>query len=410
MNFFRTTFKNLGWAYALRIGFRLIGFVRIAILARLLFPAQFGDFGIVAITLSLLEILTETGINSILIQQKDHFESYIDTAWLISILRGLVISVLMATAAPLISGFFRAPAALPLLYLSSLIPFVRGFINPASIRFQKDLRFHIEFFYRQAINLSEAVAVVILALAFHSASSLVLSLIISAAVEVLLSHLFIRPRPAVKWQVPIAWDIFHRGKWITGFGILDYIYTTGDNITVGRVLGQAPLGIYQNAYSLSTLPISEISDVFYTVTFPVYVQMRDYPKRLCRAVIKGAVLLSAILLVASLGLYFLADPLIRLLLGPRWLAAIPVVKTLAFLGFFRGTANIFNSFFMAVQKTKYVTYITLASTLGLLATIYPFTLHYGIVGAATSAMFGAIIALPFTLYLAFRTLQPLSHD
>ena len=64
-------------------GFRVVSrgfaFVRTAILARILSPAQFGVYGIVLIVLALLELLTETGVNIFLIQEKDDIDSYINT-------------------------------------------------------------------------------------------------------------------------------------------------------------------------------------------------------------------------------------------------------------------------------------------------------------------------------------------
>jgi O-antigen/teichoic acid export membrane protein len=408
MSYLQTTLHGLSWTAFLRLAIRLLTFVRIAILARILLPFQFGIFGIASLSLSFLEILTETGINSILIQQKDNYSAYLNTAYLISILRGVVISLLMLLTAPIISTFFSSPQASSLLYLAALVAFIRGFINPASVKFQKELYFHKEFYYRLTLVTVEAVAVIFIAFVTRAASSMVWSLVVSALAEVILSHAFIKPRPQFQWNAQLAKDIFHRGKWITGFGILDYIYTTGDNITVGKILGQAPLGIYQNAYKLSTLPITELVDVFYKVTFPVYVQMRDYPARLKTAVLKSTGVLTVLLLCSSLIIYFFADLLVKIILGPNWLPAIPVIKILAFLGFFRGTSTAFNSLFMALHQQKQVTYITLFNSLGLLVTIVPLVSHFGLTGAGYSAIFGAALSVIPALILAQRAMSKLT--
>ena len=70
MGYLKDTLKGLSWMTAYRVSYRLIGIVRIGIVAHLLSPASLGVFGIVTIVLGFLEIFTETGINIYLIQEK----------------------------------------------------------------------------------------------------------------------------------------------------------------------------------------------------------------------------------------------------------------------------------------------------------------------------------------------------
>jgi len=90
----------------LRVSTRLLAFVKIAILARILTPSQFGLFGIALLVLAFLETMTESGINIFLIQEKAKLERYNDTAWLVSIFRGLLISLIIFLSADAISSFF----------------------------------------------------------------------------------------------------------------------------------------------------------------------------------------------------------------------------------------------------------------------------------------------------------------
>jgi len=410
MSYFHTTLRGLTWATALRVFIRGLTVLRTAILARLLLPVDFGAFGIASMTLYLMEIFTETGINSFLIQEKDDLDRYVNTAWLVSIIRGTLISLIILTTSSLVSTFFHAPDTLPLLYLTSVIPFIRGFINPASIKFQKQLDFHKEFFYRSAILIPETVATLLFVFNNHSALGLIQGLVVSAVVEVILSFVVISPRPRVHFELAQVRLILGRGKWVTGYGLLDYIYSQGDNIVVGRVLGQTPLGIYQNAYKICALPLTEVVNVFYTVSFPLFTNMREDLTRLRRGVLKTISVMFMVNLAVSVLIFLLANPLVLLLLGPNWLSAVPVIRVLAFLGVVRGTVNSFNPLFMALKKAKYVTIITLFSTLGLLITIYPLVIKYGIVGAGLSAMIGAGVALPIAAFFTIRTFRELKNS
>lgn len=402
MSYFKTAIHGVFWTAGLRGLLRLLNFARTAVLARLLLPAQFGQFGIATMSLALLEILTETGINVFLLQEQSPISKYLDTAWIISIIRGFLIAVAIFLAAPFVSVFFAVPASLPLLYLSCLIPVFRGFINPACIRFQKDLHFNKEFAYRLAISAFEILATTYLAFATHSASALVLGLVLSSLFETLLSWMFISPRPHLSFSPAFAQKILHRGKWVTGFGLFEFLFTNTDNIVVGRLLGAPSLGIYQNAYKLSTVPLTEVTDIFYKVTFPLFTRMHSTGKNLRPAVLKTVLFTSSLMLLIGLLIYQFSSQLVIILLGPNWLEAIPVVRALAFLGVVRGLSYSFNSFFMAQHLQKYVAVITLVSVVGLSSTIIPLVRSYGLVGAAYSAMFGSLLSLPVALFIFYN--------
>ncbi len=243
MSFFKKTISGLSWTSALWGVIRVSTLLRIAILARLLSFEAFGAFGVATLALSLLEILTETGINPFLLQEGEDYKKYLNTAWVVSIFRGLFISLLLLIATPFVAAFFKIPSSVPLLYIASLIPLIRGFINPACIKFQKQLQFHKEFFYRFSIIAIEILSSIIIVWFVRNASGMIWALVISALTEVVLSFLWIKPHPVFTAEMDKVKQIFSRGKWITGFGILDYAFSQGDNIVVGRMLGASVLGL-----------------------------------------------------------------------------------------------------------------------------------------------------------------------
>lgn len=407
MSFFKKTISGLSWISILWGAIRVSTLLRIAILARLLSFEAFGAFGVATLVLSLLEILTETGINTFLLQEEGDYKKYLNTAWVVSIIRGIFISLLLVMVTPFVAAFFKITSAVPLLYIASLIPLIRGFINPACIKFQKELQFHKEFFYRFTIVIIEILSSIIIVWFVRNASGMIWALVISALAEVVLSFLWIKPHPVFTAEMDKVKQIFNRGKWITGFGILDYAFSQGDNIVVGRMLGASALGLYQNAYKVSTLPLTGISDTFYKVTFPVYVEMLKNPKVVKIAILKHIAVISLFLLGTSSLVFIFSRPLTLILLGSSWLAAVPIIKVLAFLGAARGISFSMNSLFMARKQQKYVTLLTFINVIGLFATIFPAVKLYGPLGAGMSATFGAVLALPFAAYLAIKLFKTL---
>src|SRR3989344_8747983 len=111
MGYLKTTFRGISWMAALRVVTRGLTIVKIAILARILLPAQFGIYGIATLVLGLLEMLTETGINVFLIQEKDDVDGYINSAWVTSIIKGIIISAIILITIPFLTMFFDTPNA-----------------------------------------------------------------------------------------------------------------------------------------------------------------------------------------------------------------------------------------------------------------------------------------------------------
>jgi len=410
MGYFKDALKGISWMTAFRVAHRLLGIVRISIIAHILSPYNLGVFGIATISLGFLEIITETGINIFLVQEKGGVEKYIDSAWVVSIFRGFLISAVILATADAVSSFFKSPESRILLYLVAVVPLIRGFINPAIVKFQKDLNFNKEFFYRVSMYLAETIFSIAGALILRNPLGLIFGLWGGALYEVVYTFIVVRPLPRFVIDFEKVKKVIKRGVWVTAFGIFDYIYTQSDNIIVGRILGVTSLGIYQNAYKISTIPLSEVGDIFFRVTFPIFSKISEEADRLKRAFFKTLAINGSLMIAAGVLVYLFASPIVKILFGQGWEAAIPAVKLLSILGVTRGIAASTNSLLVAKKKQKYSAIVTLVSALGLLTTIVPLTKTYGIIGAGLSAIIGTLISLPLTIYFVRKTLNEKSKD
>ena len=399
--------KGISWVGAFRLSTRFVTLLRTAILARILSPAQFGVFGVATLVLGLVEMLTETGINIFLVQENERIEKYVNTAWIVSILRGILISVVIIITAPIVSGFFHRPDAYQLLLLISIVPCVRGFINPSVITYQKDLQFHKEFWFRSFIFFIDSMTAIIFAFITRSPISLIYGFIIGALAEVVLSFLVVKPTPKFAFEMQKVKEVIHRGKWMTLAGVFNYLFYNGDNIVVGRVLGASPLGLYQMAYRISTIPITEVADVVSRVTFPVYVKIAGDASRLKKAFLKTILAIVGLTVPFGLLLFIFTEPLVLLLLGENWLQIVPVLRVLAIFGVVRAISSSASALFLSVRKQEYVTIVTLFAILGLAVAIFPMVSRYGILGAGLAALIGSFVALPAICYYTWRVFRDL---
>lgn len=397
MGYTKDVVRGVSWIGALSLVTKIIGFLEIIILARLLLPEQFGAYGVALLTLGLLEVVTETGVNIFLLQEKENIDNYISSAWIVSILRGIFIMLVLIIAAPFIAIFFQSEKSLVLLYLISLVSLLRGFINPSVIKFQKELLFAKDFWYRFTILIVNTFTAVSITYFTRNPVGIIIGLIAGVLTELALSFLIVSPRPSLGFNFSYISKIFHRGKWITASSFFDYLFHNVDNIVVGRLLGPASLGVYQLAYSLSVIPLTEISKVFTHVTYPVFTKISHDSSRLKTAFLK-----------TSLTIIFFSIPIVIVLvvfsqffviiLGQKWIAVSSILPILALLGFVKAVSGSSSALFFSQKKQGYATVITFVNILGILVLIIPLVLLKGIYGAGLAGFIGSLLAIPFMIY------------
>jgi O-antigen/teichoic acid export membrane protein len=398
MNYIKDTIKGISWMTALEGLTKAVAVGKIAILARILSPSQFGSYGIALLVLGLLEVLTETGINVFLIQQKDDAQEYLDSAWVVSIIRGALIAVLIVVVSPFVLAFFKTPGVANLLYLVAGVALVRGFINPMEVFFQKKLEFIKVFMFQGSLYLIDATVAISLGLVTHSESAMIISMLVAGISEVILSFVIFKERPKLKLEKDKFMKVIHRGKWITGAGIFSYIFQNIDNIVVGRFLGPTSLGFYQQAYSTSTLPVSGVNNVFNKVMFPVFVKMSDEVAQLKKAFYKSLGAIFLLTLVFGTVVIFFSRPIILIFLGPKWLAVEPTLKVLAIFGVLKSILISTYSLFFSLKMQKAVMLSELFGIAGMAIAIYPMVMKYGIVGAGYSTIIAVLCSFPVVIF------------
>jgi O-antigen/teichoic acid export membrane protein len=408
MGYKKTAVTGVSWVSAFRFSYRGITLIRTAVLARLLTPTQFGDFGVAAIILALTEMLTETGINVFFVQnnQKNSLATYLHTAWSISIIRGAIIATAILASAHLVSSFFNAPGAYPIILVISLVPIIRGFINPAIIQFQKNLEFNKEFVIRLFITIADALVAITIALIFKTPLALAIGLIMGAITEVIISHLFVRPKPHFHFNVSQAKTIIHEGKWVTAAGISSYLANKAPDISIGKLLSSYSLGIYQMAYKWSLMLVDELFEMINRVAFPVYAKIATDTSRLKKAFFKTYALCVGLNTAAMAIIYIAAGPFVSIILGPNWDLVIPLLKQLSLVGVMIGLAAPTNPLFLAVKKQRYLSAVVILQLAAVIISLVILGLQAPHISSIILA-FGISIAatLPLRWLYAYKILK-----
>ena len=262
------------WVFALRFTSRGLGFVRTIILARLLAPEDFGLLGIAMLAIATLESFSQTGFQAALIQKKENVDSYLDTAWTVSAIRGIVLFLILFLFAPVVAKFFNSPQATLVIKVIAVSMLLSGFRNIGIIFFQKDLEFNKQFTYEFSAALTDVAISISLAFILRNVWALVWGGLAGHFIRFIMSYILRPYRPHVSFKKSEFKELFGFGKWVLGSSILGFLIIQGDDIFVGKMLGVTALGLYQMAYLISNLPATEITHVISQVTFPAYSRLQ----------------------------------------------------------------------------------------------------------------------------------------
>jgi O-antigen/teichoic acid export membrane protein len=224
MGYTKHAIRGAGWNGALQLATMALSALKVVILARLLSPNDFGLFALVAVTIGTAESFTETGINPTIIQSQKSIGYFLDTAWVISIIRGLLISVVMLLAGFVMQYVYNSQQLFVLIGVASLIPLIKGLINPAIITLQKDFRFFRDSVYRLLVLIIEVVSTITLAVLLHSVYAMVLGIVISALFEVAITWAMFSARPRFNYIRSRAKEIFDNMKGLNISSVLSYFF------------------------------------------------------------------------------------------------------------------------------------------------------------------------------------------
>lgn len=376
---------------------KIFYFVRTVILARLLFPDDFGLFGLATLVMAIPDTLSQHGMATAIIQRKEQSreenKSYLDVVWTVNLIRNIILaSFLYFIAAPFGAEFFHNPNVIPLARAMAIIYIFVSLENNGVIMLQKELKFNRQFFYIMSGVIIEVLVCIISALILKNAWALLIGAIANRATYAIVSY-FIYPHwPRLNFDWPKIKELFNFGKWIGVGGIITFLVSQGDNLTIGRMLDTSSLGFYQLAFSLATLPAVEIARSLNNVLFPLYARIQNDRKLLNMTFIKISRLVFALIIPASLGLVVLGKEIIFFLYGERWVSMAVILYVVVAYAFFKAFDYMINPLFTGIGKPKITTIVSFVQALVMFSLIVPLIYKFGAVGAAMATTAGIFVA------------------
>jgi len=373
------------------------GFIIKLVLARILFPEEFGLVGMALVFTSFVEVFNDLGFGSALIQRKDSLldSSYFNTAFWTGVIWSLVIFQLMVfVVSPLAASFYNEPILkqiIPVLSLGVLSSPVNLVHKSKLIR---DLEFKKIAFIENASSISSGTLSLILALSGAGVWSLVFN---SLATFVIAIPLYFRAThwvPSLEWSKNAFKDIFGFGIYTTGTNLVNNLINKSDYLLIGKLLSASALGAYTLAFVLTDTFRSQIMSIMNRVMFPIYGKNQDDKSSMKRYYL-NVVKYNSLIINPIMGLLFvLGEPIILNFFGAKWVDTILPLQIISLSVIFHMMVNSNTVLIRGMGKARLEFMIQFLKGIFIfLPSISIGVYYYGIIGGAYAVLFNKIISV-----------------
>ena len=403
MSLARKTLSSTAWSTTGLVLDQAINLLRLAILARLLTPADFGLYAMAMVFYLFLMTAGDLGMSAAIVQRKSPSESLLSTIFYTNLGFGLCLTLLVYFAAPVAGSLYAEPKVTDLLRWMSILFLVSatGFVHSALMR--KELDFKRLTLARVFANVVSSIACVYLAYQGFGYYSFGFQVVAHASLFTLSLWVLHGWVPRAVFSMPDLRSVFAYSANLTGFNFIEYAAANADKFLVGKFLGSTALGAYYLGFRLILMPMRQVIAAVKNVVFSVLAKVQDDNRKFREIFLKVVYLISFFTAPFTLLFCVTADLVTDVLFGEKWSQASAVLAILAPAGMLQAIVSPAAIICLVKDRTDILFKLSLLALLLLPGSVF-IGLQFGLVGVALgytlASLAMAVPSLFFTLRLA----------
>jgi O-antigen/teichoic acid export membrane protein len=369
------------------------------ILARILGPYDFGLVSVSMVVVSIFSYFISSGLFSSIIQREKVDDKHLSSVFYFNIVIAVALTIIVLLAAPYIAVYFNAPE----IFVSVLQVLSTVFIFSALTQVQeaiirKEMNFKI---LAQGSVLSTLISGSVgVGMAWQEFG--VWSLVVQVILEkvVFLIYVWIKST----WMPGLVFSFAKiKELWTFGFhmflsALLNNIVSNLDSIVISKRFSTIELGLFSRAKTLNSFAARYSSESISAIMFPAMSRQQNNKEKLNELGTKSEIMIAFISFGLLGWLYLTSEIIIFMVLGPKWLDAIPIYKLLCLSGFAYpmgvATSSILQASGLSKIFLKLEFFRKIISILGLFI-----GLSFGIKGYLISLVITGVINLLINIYV-----------
>jgi O-antigen/teichoic acid export membrane protein len=335
---------------------KLIAFISVIMVARLLTPDELGVFAIVSAFTIIFVDLRFFGTGNYLIKEREVTEGKRRAVLGVSLVISVALGVILLIVAPLLARYFNYADITPLFQIMSISFFVAPFFLVPHSMMMKEYNFKYLLIINTVSNLITLIMTVLLINLGFSYFSLAISMNITIFCNLFLTFLLVPQYMIFKPTLKESREIINFG----GFNSLSIIFNrlafVAPDIIIGKLGTAKDVAIYSRGMGFLDFLAQVLTMGFQPVALPYLSNSIHANENVNQAYLRATNLLGSIcwpiMCVATISAY----PLIMLLFGEQWKEAVPLVFFLGVWMLFKMIHILSPSLFMAANKYKLLFY------------------------------------------------------
>jgi PST family polysaccharide transporter len=372
----------------------ILQLVLLPVMARLLGPAAFGLYALALPAVNFVSMLADGGLGLSLAREPDNSPIWSTAFWLLLAI-GVVLAGTLSAWGMVASDVLGEKQLAPLLGLLSVSLVLIALTVIPLARLSRQGRLGIGAAADLAGNLAGAGLGLLCALRGLGAMSLAVQFVSIFVVRAAWLNLSAPRRPRLEFHPGLLRGHFALGGLLVASRAVEFGGRIAENVLFSQLLGTSQLGVYAFATQVQRFVNESAGNSFWSA---MYIRaLRGDQGQLVEVRYRLARLLGIILIPATLMIATAAPDLIDLLLGPKWLPAVPLLRILVPVYALNMISNQGSAQLLAYGQYKLAFYCGVGLSVGRIAAILvgPWV---GLIGVAWVV---AIVNLAYSLAMLF---------
>ena len=346
------TIDSMMWNTIDKVGSYIIVFLSNLVLARLLMPEDFGCIAMLQVFIALADILVHGGFGMALIQKKEADHIDYSSVFYVNLVISIVLYSVFFVSAPYIASFYDLPLLSKVLRIQAIVLIINSFSVVQVSILRRNLRFK-ELAIRNLVSSFIGLAVgIVCAYYGWGVWSLVINQLVGRTVGFLMLWYVSEWRPSFEFSFASVKTLFSFGGLMMISSLVSTLFENLQSLIIGKYFNAAELGYVNQAKKLENIPSGAISSVVTQVSFPVFAQIQEDRSKLRYGIQKNIMAIQYINLPMMILLIIIAEPLILLFYGQRWVICIPYFQILCLSRLISAVIPINLSIFSAKGKGR----------------------------------------------------------
>lgn len=290
-----------------------------SIMSRLLSKEDFGYYAAITAITTIFSSLADTGIGSAIVQHKEIDKKYLDNAFSLSFVIGLLLTTLLCLlSAPISTIVVDSSICKPLIIVSCTLLLSCVTSVPRSILHRNRM------FYKMGVTslislIISSLFAIFLALKGYGFYAIIGKLVANSLLMYFISLYLAGTKFNFAWNSGVLKKIFGFSGWLMASALFRNFAHSIDSLIMPRLMSISLLGAYNRPNGFISQISSQLNGIFDSALFPVLSEVQDNPDTIRRAYRKSLYYLNIFAMLLSLGFVFNSELLIRIFFGDQWL-------------------------------------------------------------------------------------------